>query len=171
MTAYQISEHQTQPTSNSCVSTCVAMILNKPVEEVIKDLHSDYFDTDHCGDYAVVGYLRKHGMWVATMAQDVDSPCFLYTPGYYILTVPSLNYVGGTHAILLTVSKDREGELCWQVLDPAEGKPEKKAYSWSLEYLEKFPETYIKLTSYQIWLLVLDKKEVASRIPKPLEVR
>ena len=37
-------KHVKQPTLNTCVSACLAMILNRPVEEVIAEFHDRYYN-------------------------------------------------------------------------------------------------------------------------------
>ena len=107
--------HQQQPTWNTCVSACVAMLLNKPVDEVVSEFHEDYraerVDPDE--------YLMKNGVNCEVLLTNAK----LEMGSIYLCSVPSLNKQALTHAILL----DMRDEF-WSLYDPNMGKEGKLYY-------------------------------------------
>ena len=100
---------QPQPTSDTCVHACIAMLMGEPVEEVAKAIS------------LIVG--RQSGVTTRELHTILDTGGFewnqltypeLTFDGWYILGVPSLNVPGGGHAILV---KAEEGRIV-QVHDP-----------------------------------------------------
>lgn len=83
---------QKQPTNWSCVHTCLAMLLDEPVEEVIKAIDIDRGLTQK----EIIVQLEKF---------RICFNCYVFADllhtGYYLMTVPSLNNVGGQHEILV----------------------------------------------------------------------
>lgn len=85
--------HQQQPTGTSCVSACIAMILNKPVNDIIGEFHDNY----HNEKVEVDDYLAKKGV-VANNPIEWNK--------IYIVVVPSLDHNGkmsmsSTHQVLM----------------------------------------------------------------------
>lgn len=119
--------HQTQPTYNSCVSTCIAMVLGEPAQKVIDELHNDY---QKYREIALARYLRERE-YLISIPSISDNPHYhLLAPGHYILGVPSLNHKGGSHAILYTCFIDPDdGVTRYTISDPAEGREGSKHYT------------------------------------------
>lgn len=116
-------KHQTQPTFNTCMATCVAMIANVPAAEVIEEWHDKF----HSGRAWLDDALDHYGI--------------LYLPGnhrkmqlingfIYLATVPSLNVTGGLHQIVVVCQKG-ESPI---VFDPAKG------YESRMHYVVKHAE-------------------------------
>lgn len=78
-------KHQTQPTANSCMATCVAMILDKPVSEVIEQYHDGLVNQD-----LPIAYILDQYNVTYSLKYSID---VTMNPGFvYILCVPS-NYI------------------------------------------------------------------------------
>ncbi|MDS7913019.1 hypothetical protein ACHQJB_15160 [Raoultella planticola] len=110
-------KHQQQPTHNSCMSACVAMISSQPVSEVVAQWHEKFHSKEAWLDDAMDHYRIPYFYGHPKKAELL--------PGFiYFLTVPSLNIVGGLHQILAAV---KEGSVV-EILDPAEGRDGAKHY-------------------------------------------
>ena len=110
-------EHITQGRSDSCMSACIAMVLGLEEHEVANDFHYSYkeeaMEMQEYLDVMNIDYRRCF-----TTERHVQ-------PKHaYIVMVPSLNIVGGTHAIVFNIT----AENGCQVLDPNNGRPNKKFY-------------------------------------------
>lgn len=108
--------HQTQPTKFSCAHTCLAMLLGEPVDKVRKVLG----DND-CGlsDREIHAALdRFQFLW-----NHFVYPTMIVA-GTYLLAVPSLNNLGGSHCIV--VQRDDCG--MFKVFDPNKGREGVKVY-------------------------------------------
>jgi len=117
---------QQQPTYNTCVSTCLAMILNVDCNEVIDEFHGKYWDYYESDRVIVSSFLSKKGVEFdyCSFEQQPD------TEGIYLVTVPSLNIKGGNHNILWVVeSSGEEGLFFQRILDPAAGRDDKYYYT------------------------------------------
>ena len=108
---------QTQPCPLSCVSTCLAMIVGRPADEVIAELHKPYRD----GDLTLREMLEYLGIQY-TAFFSVDCPP-LADEGVYLCTSPSLNIEAGNHQILIEVTDDG-----YFVFDPVQGREDRKYY-------------------------------------------
>jgi hypothetical protein len=96
---------QTQPTSCTCAQTCLAMVINTPVADVIELYGSEPMNQQYlCHALTECGVVWNQ-MTNGTMVYE----------GWYMVVVPSLNNRGGNHQVLVRYSRD-EG-LC--VLDPS----------------------------------------------------
>lgn len=96
--------HQFQPTPFTCVHTCLAMVLDRPVEEVIQEvgLPQGMYQRDLLD--ALERYEIEH---LPTMFSKLWW-------GWNLLAVPSLNVRGGAHQILLHFDGKN-----YQVMDPS----------------------------------------------------
>ncbi len=113
-------KHQMQPTSTSCVSTCLAMILGEPAENVIDEFHGRYvndFDVPEGKLLEERGYDVKY---------HLTCERYFESGRVYCLGVPSLNIVGGMHAVVFDY-RDPDNMI---LLDPNEGYPDRKYYVW-----------------------------------------
>lgn len=101
--------HQQQPTWNTCVSACIAMILNKPADEVVSEFHEDYYEEKLDADE----YLQSKGVDCEVLLTNAK----LETGYIYLCSVPSLNLQARTHMIVLDMREE-----CWSLYDPNKGK-------------------------------------------------
>jgi len=116
-----IIKHQTQPTSNTCFSTCMAMIKGDPVGYVVSQIHEWYFDSEELvSTRQALNYLKIPFESFDT----VDLPHF-QKDGVYLVAAPSLGMPGWMHQILCEVY---DGE--YVVLDPLNGySNDQKSYA------------------------------------------
>ncbi len=120
-----IITHQMQPTYNSCVSACIAMILDVPVSEIIDDFHYKYHDHKDIPSH----YMRRKGLPVKSLlAESAD----MMMNKIYGLIVPSLNIEAGTHLILMEID-DNDNVA---IYDPAYLREDKRYYVYN-----KIPDT------------------------------
>lgn len=82
-----------QKTSNTCMSACVAMVLNSDFDTVRQEFHAGYIKHE----INPVAYLRSKGL----KAEKAGNPFELEIGYVYILMVPSLNNPAMFHAIVL----------------------------------------------------------------------
>lgn len=107
-------KHQQQPNGVTCTSACIAMILDKPVSEVVAEFHDDYFSNK----INAADYLRKNNVVFRELHQSEKLDWKLY-----ITIVASLNTIGDLHHIIIDL---RDGGLA--VLDPNKGRKGIKYY-------------------------------------------
>lgn len=108
----------TQTTPTNCVSACIAMIMDKPIDKVTAE-----FDQRYKSDFEIseLDYFREN---------DIDcEACFstqrqLFKGFVYTLAVPSLNIDGGLHSIVCYCPHEGEPQL----FDPNKGREERKHY-------------------------------------------
>ena len=111
-----IIKHQQQPTSTSCASACIAMLLNVPVEDVIKKFHDKY----KAGEMNIDHYLLNHGLTIEPL---LSSYWQAQWDGIYLAAVPSLNIKANLHEIIIDT---RNNDV--KIYDPNMGKPSKCYY-------------------------------------------
>lgn len=108
--------HQMQPTDDTCASACLAMIINEPVEKVIEEFHKDFFCHETSpSEYLTQKLIRNRQL----LACDLN----IFAGHTYLTTVPSLNYPGLNHYILIQQRRDH-----YNVFDPNMGRAGKKYY-------------------------------------------
>jgi len=102
-----------QPDQKSCVSTCVAMLLGVPAtgQQLVR-FQGDYFDDRETAS----SFLRRKGMKNRALLTEDRTMNF---GRVYILSVPSLNNVGGMHAIVVDMRDVME------IYDPQKGTGKK----------------------------------------------
>ena len=119
-------KHQTQPCTVSCVATCLAMLVDEPVQGLIERFHEKY---------------REGATSMRQLLDELQVPCtsfdsldlpLLNDSGAYLISVPSLNIQGGLHQIILEVFGEN-----YVVLDPVKGREGKLFYG---HRRETFPE-------------------------------
>ena len=112
----EIISIQCQATQTSCVSTCVAMLLNIPQQFVIEEFDAGYherkYQLNYILDYFGIEYRADFRVIDATAITDIDINCVAF------LTVPSLNYPGGLHQILAEYDAE---DMLWRIYDPQKG--------------------------------------------------
>lgn len=146
--------HQTQPTMNTCFSTCLAMIKAEPAGCVIDQIHDWYF----AGNVSTREALDRVGIPFESF-DTADLP-FFQKDGAYLVAVPSLNMPGGLHQILVECFDGR-----MTVLDPAAGVDGWKHY---VADLTEGYENEIKLYGYMIDAFI-DRKYLEQRYAFKLE--
>jgi len=134
-------QHQQQPTDNSCASACIAMLLNVPVEDVIKKFHDQY----KAGEININHYLLNRGLTVEPVLSDYWQTKWGHL---YLLAVPSLNTKANLHSII--VDCRLEGKI--DIYDPNMGKEGKNYYV--LNEKENKTEFEYGLVSYMVELII-----------------
>lgn len=109
--------HQMQPCNVSCMSTCLAMLLDEPAEGVIEQLHEKY----RSGTVSLRALFDE--LSVPFKSFDSCDLAPLIDVGAYMVTVPSLNIQGGMHQIIIEVTEDD-----YFVVDPVKGREGKLYY-------------------------------------------
>lgn len=125
---------QTQPTSCSCVATCIAMAIGVPVQEIGISLdRGSTFD-----DWGV--WLARRGVWMRRGIRiDLYGEPF-HNGSVYLIGTHSLNIVNSEHAVLLdTRGPRKEGpnfneRSGWKCFDPNFGREGINVYEWIDEY-------------------------------------
>lgn len=136
-------KHVKQPTANSCVSACLAMLLNKPVQEVMAEFHDKYYNG---WQITVYDYLVKNGVECIPYSGGGDER--ITSGNVYLATVASLNIPGSLHQIILDLSDGK-----FVIHDPIKGWPGKKFYVGPDEDPEQ--EGAFIIHSWSVDLLIL----------------
>lgn len=111
--------HQIQPTSNTCFSTCMAMIKGDPAGYVVSQIHEWYFDSS---ELVSTRQALDHLEIPFESFDTVDLPHF-QNDGVYLVAAPSLGQAGWMHQILCEVF---DGQFV--VLDPCAGLSAEQKY-------------------------------------------
>lgn len=109
--------HQQQPTTNSCFSTCIAMIQCEPAGHTVSQIHDWYWT----GAVSVRDVLDK--LEIPFQSFDTADLHLFKGNGVYLVAVPSLNQPGGMHQILCEVF-----DGMFVVHDPCMGLLDSKHY-------------------------------------------
>lgn len=109
--------HLIQPTSDTCVSTCLAMVLDAPVNQTISEFHEHYKN----GIMTPASYLRTKRL--ACREHLVDD-LVVDWGDIYITVVPSLNLAATLHTVVIDL-RDEDNPI---VIDPNKCKPGEKYY-------------------------------------------
>ena len=109
-------KHQTQPTVNSCVSTCLAMILDVPAEQVIKEFHDPYMAQTR----EIDEYLHSKNIKCRPLLSVGNT---ILGDRIYIFSVPSLNMDAMFHQILGYYQGDN-----FKIADPNQGREGRRYY-------------------------------------------
>lgn len=138
-------QHQTQPTFNTCMSTCIAMIAGRPAAEVIAQWHDKFHKGEAWMDDALKSYGILHLPGNPRSMQLINGFIF-------IATVPSLNITGGLHSIVIVCEEDKtpvifdpakgyEGRMHYVVKDAADLLPgEFNLISWIIDFAIPFKQ-------------------------------
>lgn len=111
--------HKTQPTVMSCMAACLAMLLERDVEEVDSEFSLDYVR----GYIDVATYLYRQGIFAQP---HITAGMHQIRPGrLYLATVPSLQLPGLFHQIIIDA---RFSDV--KVYDPCKGLQGKQYYSY-----------------------------------------
>lgn len=136
-------KHVKQPTANTCVSACLAMLTGKPVEHVMEEFHDDYYNG---WKTTVYEYLVKNGVECIPYSGGGDERV---SPGnVYLATVASLNVPGSLHQIVMDLSDGK-----FVIHDPIKGWGDKRFYVGPDEDPEQ--EGAFIIHSWSVDLLIL----------------
>jgi len=113
-------KHVVQNNEKGCVSACLAMLLDIPVEQVEDEFHEKYI----YGKIEIDEYLHVKGM-ACRPTLAVMSHGKMQRETYYIITAPSLNYPAYLHQLIMYFDDDLEE---WIILDPNKGNGHRKYY-------------------------------------------
>lgn len=116
--------HQTQPCPVSCMTASIAMVVDRPVAWIKNLFHERYRN----GGLSIRQMLTELG--VPFKSFDSADSNSLGKSGIYLVSVPSLNIVGGMHQVVIEVQ-----DVDWHVHDPAwglevDGKQRKYYVAW-----------------------------------------
>lgn len=123
--------HQQQSREDSCVSACIAMVLNIVEEEIVDDFHETYQK-----GATVSGYLKN--LKVPHERLYADDRSMPDVGSVYLVRVCSLNRPGQTHMLVMAAL----GEDMPLVFDPNQGKEGKKFYTSVASELENNPDAF-----------------------------
>lgn len=104
-------KHQMQPTHNSCVSTCLAMLAGRDAEEIVAEFHDRYWKYP----FSIISIMEELDI-VAVPCSVIGST--VYWGQLYLFNMPSLNIQGGTHQIIVDMRESGTGK----VFDPVLGR-------------------------------------------------
>lgn len=131
--------HQTQPTSNTCMVTCLAMLLDVDVNDIVDEFHQAFADSE----LTIGDVLCANGVPFITGRGINQCPTIFYDY-VYVLCVPSPVKTGILHQILmdsrnqtLTVYDPLKGTgRRYYTMDPEDKSPLAiKLESWVVDYI------------------------------------
>lgn len=132
--------HLTQPTKDSCMATCLSMVLGISEKEGYKLYHKK---------------LQKYEIWFDTILDKYGIPYYYGSPRSNRLsgnvlcfaTVPSLNMQGLLHQILIQYEEGK-----FTVFDPAQGRVGSKYYIPNNQEIDN--ELQVNLQSWLVDLVI-----------------
>ncbi|WPJ72109.1 hypothetical protein DEEACLCL_00092 [Salmonella phage CRW-SP2] len=139
--------HQVQPTATTCMSTCLAMLLDRPVEDIISLHHEDLSQWE----ITIGDILCMNGI-PFILGKGINQVATIYHDYVYVLCAPSLTSPGILHQILLDT---RHGNTV--VYDPLKGSG--KPY-YTLDEDDESPLA-VKLVSWVVDYIV-DPHEIGA---------
>lgn len=107
--------HQQQPTEDSCVSACIAMLTGMDVNEVVQKFHSLYLNS-YMTPYE---YLTDRQVCLERLYSDSN----INESNIYMVAVPNLDQIARMHSVLVD---RRDGKFV--VYDPKKGCEGKRYY-------------------------------------------
>lgn len=131
--------HKTQPTWDSCMATCIAMVAGIDENESYSKWHKRF---------------QNRTAWLDTALDDYNIPYMYGNPrsaallrGFvYLLAVPSLNIQAGLHQVVAFLP--RCGDI--QILDPVKGRKDSLYYV----YGEPQDDAEVSIKSWSIDLII-----------------
>lgn len=132
-----------QPTDDSCMVTCIAMVIGKPVSSVYENYHKQLFNFK--GEN-LSSILDKYGIPHFVNCSAITNT--MHENNLFFLCVPSLNTTGGTHQILAI---NDNGFIT--IFDPAMGLEDTKYYVYDNGGHE-FKENEVQLKSWLIDIVI-----------------
>lgn len=103
--------HQTQPTYNTCVSTCLAILCDVPAKEIADKYHDRYM----AGTWSLLPIMHELDIEAIPLSPLCNS---MHSGRVYLVVAQSLNVPGGCHQIIADCRPDDD----WFILDPAMGR-------------------------------------------------
>lgn len=143
-------EHITQPTQDTCASTCIAMITGIPVDIVIQEFHAKYMNHH----LSVQSYLRHKG-YNASPTHVPLFPAALQRGKASVLIVPSLDSEGTFHSVIADGISSESGPM--RILDPSKGRLGDRYYTGDPREAEANPEQAVMLVSWIVDTVVTGK--------------
>jgi len=120
------------------------MILDIPVQQVIDEFHDKF----HARQMFEDEYLESKGVKFDFGKRNQQ----IQHPAIYLLTVPSLNIVGGAHSVIYHVYPSGCGGFFHDLHDPVMGRENKKYYV--THFKDEQSELAVKLSFYTINLVI-----------------
>lgn len=108
-------KHVQQPTSQTCAHACLAMVTGLPVEHFMERFKEPELGLNE----ETIAFIESH---IYPRKTDPYNPYPHF--GIYLVTTPSLNQVGRSHAIIVEAREDS-----WKVYDPNAGRPNMNVYT------------------------------------------
>ncbi len=137
--------HQTQPSENSCVCTCLAMLMGKPAADVVAKWHTKYYmEHETLLEILEEEGFRVHCHYAAGAARLVEGKL-------YLITVPSLNIEGSFHQVIVDWRDRSKPGVCY---DPAKGLEGRKYYTLDMDEWDEVDAARL-LTSWIIDFTIL----------------
>lgn len=149
-------KHQSQPTNNTCVSACIAMLTDQDVSDVVNEFHERYWNAGGSayGNKEIYKYLNARGIKLR------GATCFDVMDGKlastYLINAPSLNYDGESHQLIYQIEVNDFLAIHY-LYDPAMGIENKNYYVTA--YDETDDPLAVKLKSFSIDF-ILDEIQV-----------
>lgn len=112
-------KHVKQICADSCVSACMSMILNIPIEKIWQSFHEEYLN----GDALPEDFMTDNGMPYRPCLTGERMPA---DGKHYMAVAPSLNIEGGMHCVVLEYAGEPG---MFNVLDPNDGRAGAKTYT------------------------------------------
>lgn len=110
--------NQTQPDDKTCVCTSIAIILNVPAQVIIDRYHKKYI----AADWSLRNILDDLGVEFKSFDTADRGGMDNAETGYYLVSVPSLNFVGGMHQVVAEIDNDKS---LFVIHDPQAGTGKK----------------------------------------------
>ena len=127
-------KEQTQPDGQTCVCTCLAMLMDEPAKEVVAKYHELYYVHQNMD---VADILAENAF---IFRRELAGTVQRLMPGaVYLLTVASLNIPGGLHQIAV----DFRDAAAPRVLDPAKGYTGRKYYTFDTIEADEIPNAFV----------------------------
>lgn len=142
--------HRTQPTHNSCVATCLAMLAGIDCDQQITDITDEYLESY----WKLLGIM--HRLDITAIPMTVSSS--MYYGRVYLVVVSSLNIPDGTHQIIVDLRPER-----WVILDPAKGRDGRRYYIPPHQEPENDLEVQLKAQWFpEFWIIDAPALRVAA---------
>jgi len=112
--------HAQQPTHNTCASACLAMLTQRPIEQIIEEFHHEY----QKGHTDELRYLLEKGYDITI--PSVKDSFLIRSETICLACVPSLNIKGGMHCVVVDLRSDSAA-----LYDPNYGR--ERVWSYTLD--------------------------------------
>lgn len=123
MKILDLMRHVQQPTPDTCMSACLAMITGVQVEDIVSNYHQRFKD-----GLPLHSALADFGM---DCSVNSDIYAGMNGEGVYLLIVPSLNIKAVHHQIIYVIEKSDTDDYYHQIFDPNKNKDSRQWYEVS----------------------------------------